>query len=485
MKPYASRIAPLLLSAAMALATPVLAQQSAPTPPAMAISAEIEATAAALRDRALQGNIAFKFIEGVTTEVGPRLGGTPAEKKAAEWSVAQLKALGFQDVRIEEFQIDGWVRGAESASVTAPFPQAITITSLGGSVATPKGGLEAEVALFKTYDDFLRAPADCCKGKIVLVTQRTVKAQDGAGYSATVRNRSSGPAEAAKRGAVAYMLRSLGTHSHRFPHTGAIRYEAGVPRVPSAAVSPPDVEQIERMAARGQPVRIKFDIQPRLAGPSTSYTVVGDIKGTDKADEYVIISAHLDSWDLATGALDDAAGMGITAAAGKLILDLPQKPRRTIRIIFFGTEETALQGAYAYAKAHPDLLPKVFAGSESDFGAGPVYQFLTRFNPAVLPAFAPLRRVLAHVNVGPGPNTALGGPDMTPFREAGVPVFTLQQDGRDYFDYHHTPDDTLDKIDPKNLDQNVAAWAATTWVLANMDGELRPIPDPAAPRRLQ
>lgn len=448
--------------------------------------ADPEQVAAQLRDQALKGTIAYDLVESLTTEVGHRLVGSPGDAKAVAWAEAKLKALGFDKVWSEPFEMEAWVRGSERAQVTAPFPQTLQITTLGGSVATPKAGIEAELALFRTFDDLLAAPVGSLAGKIAIVTQRTLKAQDGSGYGATWRNRGSGAVEAARRGALAYLVRSLGTHTHRFAHTGSMTYAEGVPKIPAAAVSPPDVELIERIARRGQPVRLKLDIQPRLAGKVTTHNVIAELTGREKPQEIIAIGAHLDSWDLGTGALDDGAGIGIVTAAAKLIADRPERPRRTIRVIYFGAEEVGLTGARAYVAARtPEAMNQHLLGSESDFGAGPIYRLSVRVNPDQLPAFAPIMRVLSGMGIAPGNNTASGGPDMGPLRATGMPVFTLEQDGRDYFDFHHTSDDTLDRINPHHLDQNVAAWAAMTYWAAEADGieTLRPITGRNAARR--
>jgi hypothetical protein len=462
-------------------AAPIPAATPAPVP---AIAPDVLATAALLRDRALAGTIAFSIAEGISLDVGPRVAGTPAEKKAVDWAVKRLTDLGFENVRAEPFEMDGWVRGPERASILAPVPHDLVISGLGGSPATPRGGIDAEVVVFATFDDLLDAPMGSLAGKIAMVTQAAIKHQDGAGYGATVRIRQQGPVEAARRGAVAYLLRSVGTHMDRVANTGSMRFAPDVPRIPSAAVSPPDAILIERLAARGQPVRVRLDMQHRLPGKVTSHNVVADIRGAEKPDEFVIVSAHIDSWDLGQGALDDGAGMGIVTAAAKLIRDLPQRPRRTIRIIFFGAEEFGLLGARAYVAQRKDRLGQYYVGSQADFGQEPAYSFLTRFNPATRAAIYPaMLRVLSPLNIITGSNEAMGGPDMTPFREAGMPVFTLQQAGYDYFDIHHTPNDTVALLDARKLDKNVAAWAPITWILANMDADLRPIPNPTAPRR--
>lgn len=433
--------------------------------------------AATLRDRALAGSEAYGLVESLTVEVGARVAGTEAEARAAEWAMRELKRLGLANVRVEEFEMEGWVRGPERAETTAPFRHPLVISTLPRSVPTPPGGIEAEVVLFDSLESLLEAPIGSLDGKIAVVTYRAVKVMDGSGYGYAVRARRAGPVEAARRGAVAFLMRSAGTHLNRYANTGALAYTEGVPRIPAAALSPPDAAQLERLAKRG-PVRIRFETQPTLPGTVTSRNVIGDIVGRERPDEFVIISAHLDSWDGGTGALDDGAGIGITAAAAGLIAALPERPRRSIRVIFFGAEEFGLLGARAYVARHRDRLGEYFIGNQADAGGELPYAFRTRVTEAALPAFDGVRSVLRPLAIIPGDNLASGGPDMTPFREAGVPVFDIEQDVTHYFDLHHTPSDTLEQVDARKLDVNVAAWAATTWLLANMNATLR---SPAAP----
>jgi carboxypeptidase Q len=436
----------------------------------------IQDTTTILRDSALKSDIAYDFVRDLTTEVGPRLVGSAADRRAVDWSVARLSAMGFDDVRIQAFEADGWIRGSETAELTAPFPQKLVITSLGGSVATPPQGIEAELAVFRSYEDFLKMPEGSLKGKIVAITQATIKAQDGGGYSVTGRIRRAGASEAAKRGAVAYVIRSLGTSQDRFAHTGGMGYDKTQPKIPAAAMSAPDAEQIDRIARSGKTQRMKLVITPKLSGKVTSHNVIADIKGTDKADEIVVIGGHLDSWDLGTGAIDDGAGVAITATAAKLIKDLPAKPRRTIRLILFGAEEIGLVGAKAYvAVLKPGEINKHVIGAESDFGAGRVYEICSSVGTGALDAIGQIHRHMETLGIFRGGNQCSGGPDLTPFREAGMPVVELQQDGRDYFDYHHTPNDTFDKIDKAALDQNVAAYAVFAWMAANLDVDFRAV----------
>lgn len=435
--------------------------------------------AAALRDRALEGTEAYALVESLTVEVGARVAGTPEEARAAQWAVRELTRLGLEDVRIEEFPMEGWVRGPERAEVTAPFPHPLVISTLPRSVPTPRGGIEAEAVLFDTLESLLAAPVGSLDGKIAVVTYRTVKTMDGAGYGHAVRARFVGAIEAARRGAVGFLMRSAGTHLNRYANTGTMRYAEDVPKIPAAALSPPDAAQLERLARHG-PLRIRFETRPSLPGTVVSRNVIADIRGSEKPEEYVILSAHLDSWDGGTGALDDGAGIGITAAATALIAALPERPKRSIRLIFFGAEEFGLLGARAYVARHRERLGEYFIGNQADAGGDLPYAFRTRVADAALPAFDGIRSVLGPLGILPGDNLATGGPDMTPFREAGVPVFDIEQDMTHYFDVHHTPSDTLEQVDGRKLDVNVAAWVATAWLLANMDVPLRAQPPPAS-----
>lgn len=440
-------------------------------------------TAAALRDRALAGTEAYALVESLTVEVGARVAGTPEEARAAQWAVRELQRLGLQDVRVEEFPMEGWVRGPERAEVVAPFPHPLVISTLPRSVPTPPGGIEAEAVLFDSLDALMAAPSGALDGKIAVITYRAIKVMDGAGYGHAVRARSVGAIEAARRGAVAFLMRSAGTHLNRYANTGVMSYAADVAKIPAAALSPPDAAQLERLARRG-PLRIRFETQPTLPGTVTSRNVIADIRGAERPNEYVILSAHLDSWDGGTGALDDGAGIGISAAAAALIAALPQRPKRSIRVIFFGAEEFGLLGARAYVARHRDRLGEYYIGNQTDAGGELPYAFSTRVAETALPAFDGIRSVLRPLGIIPGDNQARGGPDMTPFREAGVPVFDIKQDVTDYFDLHHTPSDTLEQVDRRKLDVNVAAWAATAWLLANLDTPLRPdaVPAVTAPK---
>jgi Zn-dependent M28 family amino/carboxypeptidase len=401
-----------------------------PMMPAAPASPTPEETAALLKERALTNALAFDIVAGLTTRIGPRLAGSEAERRAADWSKQEFERLGFDRVWIESFPIaDGWERGVERAEIVSPSPQPLVITALGGSVATPAKGIEAEIALFKTFKELLAAPEGALKGKIAVVTQRMARSRTGAGYGEVQPIRSAGPSEAARRGAVAYLMRSASTSSQRFPHTGGTRYATDAPAIPAAALSVPDAEQLERLAGQDGAVRVKLLLTPRRLGPVSSQNVIAEVRGRETPDEVVLIGAHLDSWDLGTGAIDDGAGVAIVAAAAKLIRDLPQRPRRTI---------------FQTGVADPDA-----------------------------PSLRRMRAALAPLGIDPGDNRSRGSSDVTPMFQRGVPAVTLQMDGTEYFDLHHTPNDTLDKIDRAKLNQSTAAYAVFTYLAAELEGQYR------------
>lgn len=373
-------------------------------------------------------------------------------------------------MRIEPFEVEFWERASERAEIVAPYPQNLAITSLGGSVGTSDDGVRGDVVRFATLQALKDAPRTGLEGKIVFVDEPMTRTQDGSGYGVAVAKRSGAANEAGKRGALAALIRSVGTDHHRFPHTGQMYYQPEVAKVPTAALSAPDADQLQRALSRG-PVELSLRLNVQSLGMRPSGNVLAEIPGT--SDEIVLIGAHLDSWDLGTGAVDDGAGIGITVAAAKLILDLKTPPKRTIRVVMFGSEEVGLVGAKAYAKKYQDSLDQHIVGTESDFGAGKIWRFDTRVADSALDDMRAIHKVLQPLGIAMGGNEATGGPDMGPLRELGMPVVTLKQNGWDYFDLHHTADDTLDKINPANITQNVAAYAAFVWLVANMDGDLR------------
>lgn len=433
-----------------------------------------EQVAAGLASKTLRDSGAMEIVTDLTTQIGPRFDGSDAEKRAAAWAKERFEWLGFDKVWVETFPLEhGWARGVEKAEAVGDSPQPLIVTALGESGATPAKGIEAEIALFRTYDEFLAAPAGSLKGKIVVVTQRMARTQDGSGYGYAAKIRTAGPAEAARHGAVGYLLRSLATDSRRVPHTGVTYFSEGTPRIPAAALAVPDAEQLERLAAKGKPVRVKLTLTPRDLGKITSQNVIAELRGREMPEEIVLLGAHLDSWDLGTGAIDDGAGVAIVMAAAKLIRDLPQRPRRTIRVVLYGSEETGLWGGKAYAETHKAELTNHVIVAEPDFGQGPVYKFETGVANPDDPSLKAIRQALAPLAIIPGDNSSKGSSDVEPLYDAHVPAVTLDLDGTDYFDLHHTADDTLDKIQPERINQSTAAFAVFAYLAAELGGDYR------------
>lgn len=429
-------------------------------------------TAASLRDKALSDKTAWSVLESVTTEIGARPIGSAPYDRARLWGEAKLKELGFTNVHTETFLQDTWQRGAESAEVVGPYPHKLAIIGLGHSQPTPKKGIEAEIVVLKSFAELLAAPEGAFKGKIVVVNQPMTRTQDGSGYGAAVRTRY-GDAEAAKRGAVAYLVRSVSTSTARAPHTGAT-FGPG-PHIPVAALGVPDADLLEHMAARG-PVRVKLNLASTIKPKSTLWNISGEIKGSEKPNEIIVIGGHLDSWDPGTGAFDDGAGIAITTAAAHLIDQLPKHPKRTIRVVFWGSEENG-GSSEAYAAAHKDEISKLVLAGESDLGADNVFKLELPAAAAKSPEAAQLSTLLAPLKIIVAPTPAReAGADTEGLQEAGVPVIAFHNDATRYFDYHHTADDTLAIVDPAQLAQNVAAWATTMYLLADSDIDFRAKP---------
>ena len=432
--------------------------------PAASVAQNPPEQAAQLRDAALKDQIAWDIVEGLTTEVGPRLAGTEAEARARAWAVRKLTQLGFANVRVEEFDMPVWVRGEERGEIVSPYPQPLALTALGNSGATAARGIEAEVIGFADVAALEAAPAASVRGKIVFVTHRMQKSQDGSQYGYFGAARRVGPSIASRKGAAAIVIRSIGTDSHRMPHTGVQSWAEGAKPIPAAALSNPDADQMERMLARGRPVRMRLLMTPRQIGTRKSGNVIAEVPGTDPNAGIVLVGGHLDSWDLGTGAVDDGAGVAITAAAAKRVMDAG-RPRRTIRVVWFGAEEVGLFGGNDYLKRHANE-PHASA-TESDFGADRIWRVDFALPPQASAVADRLEAALAPLGIARSTNVARGGPDIGSLVAGGVPAVTLQQDGTDYFDLHHTPDDTLDKIDPAKLRQNVAAYTAMLAIVAN------------------
>ena len=450
----------VLTALALVLAAPAAAQT---------VPAQVEQ----LRDSALHDEHAWDITEGLTTEVGQRLAGTEAEARARAWAVAKLKAMGFANVRVESFDMPVWTRGAESAEIVAPFPQKLVVAALGNSASTSPEGITGQVVGFETLADLVAAPDAAVRGKIVFVSHAMPRTQDGSGYGYFGGPRRQGPGIASKKGAIAIVIRSIGTDHHRNPHTGVMSFPEGVKPIPAGALTLPDAEQLQRILKRGRPVTMRLTLVSQT-GHGQSGNVIAEVPGRDPSLPPVLVGGHLDSWDQGTGAIDDATGVAIATAAAKRIMD-SGRPLRTIRIVWFGAEEVGLFGGEDYLKKHGS--EPHYALAESDFGAGRIWRVNSNLGKAREAEAKMLQSALAPLGIVPGALDKAEGSDIGPLLDAGMPGVGLSQDGTHYFDLHHTPDDTLDKVDPEELRQNVAAWTAMLAVLAG------PIePDPKRPR---
>ncbi|WP_395683995.1 M28 family peptidase [Dokdonella sp.] len=460
-----------LAAAVLLCASPAFAANQPTT-----IAAADIATATQLRDAALQDESAYQFIEGLTTEVGARLAGGDNDLKAREWVIAKFKALGFDKVWTEPVIYPKWVRRSEHGEVLAPFAQPIALTALGYSAATPNGGLEAEVVGFDSFDALKAADPARVRGKIVFVGARMHPFRDGHDYGIGSTVRTKGPALASHMGAAAFLLRSAGTDSNRLPHTGVTDFTGATP-IPAAAVSAPDADQIERMLKSGQPLTIRLALDCGVDGQYTGANVIAELRGSRKPDEYFVMGGHLDSWDPGTGAIDDAAGIGIAVGAAHAIAALPHRPARSIRVVAFANEESGLFGGKAYAQAHKAQIAKAVLGSESDAGADRIWKISASVKSEARGAIAQIAEVLKPLDIEyAADEPGNGGSDLSAVHAVGMAGVSLHQDATRYFDWHHTANDTFDKIDAVQLRQNVAAYAVTAWLAAQANGDFGSAP---------
>ena len=413
---------------------------------------------------------AYQKLAYLTDHIGARLAGSAALDRAIAWAAQAMKADGH-DVRTEPVMVPHWVRGNEAAELTAPIARPLRVLGLGGTVATPRGGLTAPVVIVHDWAG-LEAQASKVKGAIVLydVAMPAWTEAKGSGYGQTVEYRGRGASRAAKLGAVGVLVRSLTAHSLRSPHTGAMNYEEGVAKIPALAVTVEDATLITRLAAEG-PVSVHIQTEGKMLPDAPSANVIGELRGRDKPDEYVVIGGHIDSWDVGQGAHDDGAGVVITMQALTTLRKLGLVPRRTIRVVLFTNEENGVRGGRAYAKEHAAELDRTVLALESDSGGFAPRGFYLDVKPELqdrtrarvtdlLSLLAPLNAT--RVTLGEG------GTDVGMMSPAGVPTMGLDVDGRTYFDLHHTEADTLDKVDPSKLADCVAAVAAVAYVVADL-----------------
>lgn len=458
----------------------LLAQQSQPNSPAP-YSPQLLSELRQLQQAALASDYAYKQVAYLSNNIGPRLSGSAQAQRAVEYVADEMRRLGLE-VRLEKLMVPHWVRGMETAELVE-FPgqasqttQKVVLTALGGSVATPSQGLTAEVVVVSNFDELQSLGRSQVEGKIVLFNfpfDRRMAAQGfgGEAYGQAVAYRGAGPSAASRLGAVAALIRSVGGAAYRLPHTGQTRYSKDAPEIPAAAITDEDAEMMAQLAKQGR-VRMHLTLTPQRLPDAPSYNVIADLKGTEHPEQIVIVSGHLDSWDLGTGAIDDAAGVAVAMQTAQLLKQLKLRPKRTIRVIAWMNEENGLVGGRTYTKDYAAEINNHFAAIESDRGAGHPLGFEVKAKPEVLPLLAPVSKILQSSGAGLLRLTEGTEADISPLAAAGVPSFGLWQDTRTYFNYHHTAADTLDKVNPDELAENAAAMSVLAYALANLPQQL-------------
>ena len=430
-----------------------------------------------IRQASLQDNYAYTQLAHLTNNIGPRLSGSPQAQQAVEYVAAELRRLGLE-VQLEKLMVPHWVRGVETGELVqypgqAPnTTQKIVVTALGGSVASPPEGLTAEVICVNNFEELDALGREKVAGKIVLFNKRFDKqmAAEGYGgpaYGQSVIYRGLGPSAASRLGAVAALNRSAGGGDYRLAHTGDMRYSPDAPKIPAAGITAEDADLIAYLTTQG-PVQLHLTLTPQTLPDAVSYNVIGDLKGTEHPEQVVIVSGHLDSWDLATGAIDDGAGVAVAMETAEVLQQLHLRPKRTIRVIAWMNEENGLVGGRTYAKDYSADLANHIAAIESDLGAGHPLGFYADVSPKALPMLRPVSSVLESSGATLMDSSRETGSDISPLEAAGVPAFGIFQDSRTYFNYHHTAADTLDKVVPHELAENAAAMAVLAYAIANL-----------------
>jgi len=429
-----------------------------------------------LKKEALSSILSYQIIESLTTEVGHRMMGSAGDELAVKWAVDKMNRLGFDKVWTEEVTHTQWVRGEAQARIIAPYPQKIVVIALGGSVGTGEKGITANVVHFNTLADLQAAEKDSLTGKIAFVSYRMARHIDGNGYGKAVGTRVNGASIAADKGALALIMRSVGTDDNRVAHTGVMSYKEGVNKIPAAALSNPDADLLVNQLNRGNPVSFYLKMTSSINQKTIikSANVIGEITGSELPDEIVAIGAHLDSWDVGTGALDDGMGVGMVLSAAHHISKLSVRPKRTIRVILFAAEEIGLLGAKQYMIDHKDDIKNHVLGAEWDFGLGRIYQMKTGVGATALNAVREFAQLLAPLGVSLAPNNdAKAQSDMGLLSKAGMPSINFSPDGSRYFDYHHTENDTLDKVNLEDLQQNTAVYTMFAYFAAQTAVDFR------------
>lgn len=432
-----------------------------------------------IQQSALQSEYAYRQTAYLTNNIGPRLTGSPQAERAVQYVAEEMRKLGLE-VRLQKLTVPHWVRGEEKgelvefAGIAPGTTQKIVLTALGGSIATDEKGLTAEVVVVESFDELNKLGREKVEGKIVLFNVKYDRRlaelnQAGAAYGQVSAYRGGGAIAAARLGAVAAIVRSAGGSQNRLAHTGAMRYAEDVKKIPAAAVAFEDAELIANLAKSGR-VRMKLLLTPKTLPDTTSYNVLADLKGTEKPDEIVVVSGHLDSWDLGTGALDDAVGVAMAMQVPYLLKELKLRPKRTIRVVAFMNEENGFVGATVYANEAD--AAKHFAAIESDLGASHPIGFIFAGKREALPFFAPISAILSSQGAGQIDVQPNASSDISTLTAKGVPSFGPWYDNRTYFNYHHNAADTFDKVNPKELAENASLMAVLAYGLANLEQPL-------------
>ncbi len=451
----------LLRGAVLALLSIPSVAAEAQTDP---IVARYQAVADRLTKAALADSAAWNKIAEVADRFGHRISGSAALEQAHDWILERMKTDGLENVRGEPVMVPRWVRGRESAAMLQPRFGPLPMLGLGGSIGTPPGGITAEVMVVTSFDD-LKARAAEARGKIVLFDVPFTN------YGATVQYRGAGAVEAAKVGAVASMIRSVGPFGMRTPHTGGMRYDPAVPKIPHFAITAEDASMIHRIRNRGEKVVVTVEMAAAMLPDSPSKNVIGEIRGSEKPDEIIVMGGHTDSWDVGTGAMDDIGGVVIAWEAVRLMKQLGLRPRRTIRVVGWTNEENGGRGGSGYRDAHQSELGNHVLAIESDGGVFRPTGFGftgSEVARAILKRIAPLLKPVGADSIGP----AGGGADIGPIMALGVPGMGHDVDGTKYFWYHHTEADNVDKLNPRDVAMNVAAMAVMAFVVADLEERL-------------
>jgi carboxypeptidase Q len=417
-----------------------------------------------LIDVAMSDTAGFLRLGNMCDTFGPRFSGTDNLEKAIDWILDEMKADGLQNVHGEEVMIPKWVRGNESAHMISPWKKELHMLGLGGSIATPKNGITAEVFVVKSFDD-LEERSDEAKGKIILFNVPFTN------YGKTVQYRSGGAIAASKAGAVASIIRSVGPYSMNTPHTGGMRYEDGVAKIPHAAITVEDASMIARMIERGQKVKITLKMEAHFEDDSPSRNVVAEIEGSEFPEEVIVMGGHIDSWDVGQGAMDDGGGCVAAWQAVKLMKDLGLRPKRTVRVVLWTNEENGLRGGNAYRDAHKASLDNHILAIESDAGVFKPSGFGFSGTDDALAILQDIGTLLKPIESGIVTKGG-GGADIGPIMREGVPGMGLRVEGSKYFWYHHTNADTWDKLDRDEFNRCVASLAVMAYVVADMDDRL-------------